>query len=136
MTCRKCREVYDGRLYRTCPFCGTPRPRPRPAFLKTSTILISRGARSDFYRSIEEVPAPLRSQLLATTNGANSATILIADRKGREEIAKAVRRLPVKPAVRPTPRRPAPAALRRAAVVLLVLLTALSLWVVLGWPVS
>ncbi|MEI9974556.1 MAG: hypothetical protein WDO73_22430 [Ignavibacteriota bacterium] len=46
------------------------------------------------YRSVDEVPARLRSRLLKTTNGANSATILIADRKGRKEIDKAMRRLP------------------------------------------
>ncbi len=134
MTCRNCREIYDGRRHRSCPFCGAPRPRSRPSFLKTSTILISRGARRNIYRSIEEVPAALRSKLLASTNGANSATILIADRKGREEIAKAVRRLPVKPAARGVPARPASAALRRAAGVLLALLVALSMWAVLGWP--
>jgi hypothetical protein len=36
----------------------------------------------------------LRTRLLKSTNGANSATILIADRRGRKEIAKAMRHLP------------------------------------------
>ena len=31
---------------------------------------------------------------MESTNGSNSATILIADRRGREEIAKLVRKLP------------------------------------------
>jgi len=40
------------------------------------------------------MPAPLRRQLLKSTNGLNSATILIADRRGREEIARAIQNLP------------------------------------------
>jgi hypothetical protein len=43
---------------------------------------------------VDDVPARLRNRLLKTTNGANSATILIADRKGRKEIDKAMRKLP------------------------------------------
>ena len=34
------------------------------------------------YRSVEEVPDPLKRQLLRSTNGLNSATIVIADRRG------------------------------------------------------
>jgi hypothetical protein len=49
---------------------------------------------------VEEVPTRLRTKLLKSTNGANSATILIADRRGRREIAKAMRSLPG-----PAPRR-------------------------------
>ncbi len=40
------------------------------------------------------MPAGLRTRLLKSTNGANSATILIADRRGRQEIAKAMRNMP------------------------------------------
>jgi hypothetical protein len=43
---------------------------------------------------VQEVPAPLRSRLIKSTNGVNSATILIADRRGRQEIARAMRSLP------------------------------------------
>jgi hypothetical protein len=46
------------------------------------------------YRSVDEVPVRLRTKLLKSTNGANSATILIADRRGRKQIAKAMRHLP------------------------------------------
>jgi hypothetical protein len=45
------------------------------------------------YRSVEEVPAPLRNKLLQSTNNPNSRTILIADRRGRKEIARAMRKL-------------------------------------------
>jgi hypothetical protein len=43
---------------------------------------------------VEEVPDGLRSRLMKSTNGSNSATILIADRRGRQEIARAMRNLP------------------------------------------
>jgi hypothetical protein len=46
------------------------------------------------YRSVDDVPTRLRNKLLKSTNGANSATILIADRRGRKQIAKAMRHLP------------------------------------------
>ena len=46
------------------------------------------------YRSVDEAPDRLRTRLLQSTNGANSATILIADRRGRKEVAKAMRSLP------------------------------------------
>ncbi|MGA2593497.1 MAG: hypothetical protein ABSH32_26575 [Bryobacteraceae bacterium] len=62
--------------------------------LKSSTILISAGETAAVYRSVKEVPAPLRRKLLKSTNGLNSATILIADRRGREEIARAIQNLP------------------------------------------
>jgi len=62
--------------------------------MKSSTILISAGETDAVYRSVKEVPPPLRRQLLKSTNGLNSATILIADRRGREEIARAIQNLP------------------------------------------
>jgi hypothetical protein len=62
--------------------------------VKTSTILISSGEMRSVYRSVEEVPDSLKQQLLRSTNGLNSATIVIADREGRKEIAKAIRNLP------------------------------------------
>jgi hypothetical protein len=46
------------------------------------------------YRSVDEVPPRLRTKLLKSTNGTNSATILIADQRGRKEIAKAMKNLP------------------------------------------
>jgi hypothetical protein len=61
---------------------------------QTSVVLISAEGSEAVYRSMEEVPARLRTKLLKSTNGGNSATILIADRKGRREIAKALGNLP------------------------------------------
>ena len=62
--------------------------------LKSSTIFISIGNKTEVYRSVDDVPPPLRKQLEQSTNGIHSATILIADRKGKEEIVRAVRGLP------------------------------------------
>ena len=62
--------------------------------LKSSTIFISVGNKTEVYRSVNDVPAPLRKKLEQSTNSINSATILIADRKGKEEIVRAIRGLP------------------------------------------
>jgi hypothetical protein len=73
-----------------CPYCGEPRSGPAGVF-RTSTVLIAAGRANMVYRSVAEVPARLRTRLAKSTSGANSATILIADRRGRREIAKALR---------------------------------------------
>ena len=62
--------------------------------IKSSTIFISVGDKTSVYRSMDQVPARLRKRLKESTNGINAATILIADRKGREEIVKALQGLP------------------------------------------
>lgn len=62
--------------------------------LKSSTIFISVGNKTEVYRSVNDVPPLLRKRLEQSTNGINSATILIADRKGKEEIVRAIRGLP------------------------------------------
>jgi hypothetical protein len=76
-----------------CPHCGN-RIEEKPAgILKTSTILISADDTNGVYRSVGEVPEPLRQRLLRSTNGILSRTILIADRRGRVEIERALRNL-------------------------------------------
>ncbi len=62
--------------------------------VKTSTIFIAKGGKTQVYRSVNEVPPQLRKQLEESTNSFNSATILIADRRGREEIVRALNGLP------------------------------------------
>jgi hypothetical protein len=62
--------------------------------LKSSTIFISIGNKTEVYRSVADVPPSLRKKLEQSTNGINAATILIADRKGKEEIVRAIRGLP------------------------------------------
>jgi hypothetical protein len=62
--------------------------------VKTSTIFIAKGDRTHVYHSVSEVPPRLRKELEESTNSFNSATILIADRRGREEILRALNGLP------------------------------------------
>ncbi|HTP87359.1 MAG TPA: hypothetical protein VMJ34_10425 [Bryobacteraceae bacterium] len=62
--------------------------------IRSSTIFIAVGDETRVFRSVDEVPPALREKLQKTTNGLNSATILIADRRGREEIVRAIRGLP------------------------------------------
>lgn len=62
--------------------------------IRHSTILIAAGKRTSVYSSLEQVPAALKRQLIDSTSGSNSATILLADRAGREEIVRALRGMP------------------------------------------
>src|SRR5512142_2531592 len=62
--------------------------------VKTSTIFIAKGGRTRVYRSVSEIPQRLRRELEESTNGFNSATILIADRRGRKEILRVLQGLP------------------------------------------
>jgi hypothetical protein len=62
--------------------------------VKSSTIFIAVGEKTQIFRSVADVPPRLRKKLEQSTNGINSATILIADRRGRDEIVRAIRGLP------------------------------------------
>ena len=57
---------------------------------RSSTIFIATGDATRVYRSMTEVPPSLRRKLNASTHGINSATILIADKRGREELVRAL----------------------------------------------
>ena len=61
---------------------------------RTSTIFIATGEQTRVYRSVEDVPLALRQKLLECTRGMNSATILIADKQGREELVRALQGRP------------------------------------------
>lgn len=60
--------------------------------LRQSAVLIPEGDSVRLYHSIEELPWRLRARL--SDPRWDYATILIADRRGREEIAKALRGQP------------------------------------------
>jgi hypothetical protein len=145
MTCPRCRKNIAQNAAR-CPYCGEANPQASGLF-QTSTVLISADGADMVYRSVEEVPAGLRTRLLKSTNGNNSATILIADRRGRKEIARAMRKLPG-----PAQRRLVHTALsaappsgnldwlkahrRKAAWAVLPLVVALAIWVLEHrWPI-
>lgn len=61
---------------------------------KSSTIFISAEGETKVYRSVEEVPAKMRKRLVETTQGVNAATILIADKRGREELLRSLQGRP------------------------------------------
>jgi len=61
---------------------------------RSSTIFIATGLGTRVYRSVDEVPPSLRRKLQETTRGLNSATILIADKRGREELVRALQGQP------------------------------------------
>jgi hypothetical protein len=94
MTCRLCGTKFDAAASPACPFCGESPAQIKSGAIKSSMILISAGDTEAVYRSVKEVPPRLRRKLLNSTNGLNSRTILIADQRGREEIARAIQNLP------------------------------------------
>src|SRR5581483_8571649 len=57
-------------------------------------IFIATGDQTRVYHSVEEIPPSLRRKLHETTCGINSATILIADKRGREELVRALQARP------------------------------------------
>ena len=93
MICSRCQKKFaDGEP--RCPHCGERVSEAASGVFQSSTVLISAGGTEQVYRSVDEVPVRLRNRLLKSTNSPNAATILIADRRGRQEIAKAMRHLP------------------------------------------
>jgi len=56
---------------------------------KSSTIFVATGEGTSVYRSMKEIPLPLRRKLRESMQGMHSATILIADKRGREELIRA-----------------------------------------------
>jgi hypothetical protein len=87
MTCRRCGKAFAVEKDR-CPHCGS---RAAGVF-QTSTVLISVDGEDSVYRTIEETPAKLRERLVRSIHGSNSATIVIADRRGRRELLRTLRR--------------------------------------------
>jgi hypothetical protein len=61
---------------------------------KTSTILVSTGGKLRSFRTLEEVPDEMRQRLIQSTSGPYSATLLIADEAGRQEVLRSLRGQP------------------------------------------
>ena len=61
---------------------------------KTSTIFIAAEGETKVYRSVEDVPEILKRRLMESTKSVNAATILIADKRGREELVRALQGRP------------------------------------------
>lgn len=86
---------------------------------RSSTIFIAIGEKTRVYRSVEEIPPTLRRKLQQTTRGMNSATILIADKRGREELIRALQGQPpgverdLAHSIRPAPPEQQPKPLKR-----------------------
>lgn len=57
---------------------------------KSSTIFIATDSDTRVYHSVSDIPAGLRRKLEETTQSQNSATILIADKRGKEELVRAL----------------------------------------------
>ena len=93
MVCPRCRQSLEKDASGRCPNCGMTYALTKSVVMKTSSVMIAVGGERQVYRSVEEVPAGLRKMLEDSTSGKSSATILIADRRGKEEIAKALDRV-------------------------------------------
>jgi hypothetical protein len=61
---------------------------------RSSTIFVGTSTTTQVYRSLSELPPQLRHKLQESTQSINSATILIADKRGREELIKALQGRP------------------------------------------
>lgn len=91
MTCPKCHAAFD-RADGVCPECGVRLLRNVSGVMKTSAVMIAAGGERGFYRSVQDVPEPLRTQLIETTSSRNSGIIVIADRAGKEQLTQVMAR--------------------------------------------
>ena len=91
MTCPKCYAEFEPGA-RACPECGDRLARNISGVMKTSSVMIAAGDEQSFYRSVQDVPEPLRSKLIESTHSANSGTIVIADRAGKDQITQVIAR--------------------------------------------
>ncbi len=96
MTCPKChtevRRAEVERLDGVCPECGVRLVRNISGVMKTSAVMIAARGESGFYRSVQDVPEPLRTQLIETTTSQNSGIIVIADKAGKEQLTQVMAR--------------------------------------------
>lgn len=62
--------------------------------VKTSTVFVSVDRQTKIFRSVDEVPPEWRRRFDRANGGLKPQTILIADRKGREEILRSIQGQP------------------------------------------
>jgi hypothetical protein len=91
MTCPQCHTEFES-FTGVCPECGVRILRNISGIVKTSAVMIAARGEQGFYHSVQEVPEPLRTQLIETTASANAGTIVIADRAGKEQITQVMAR--------------------------------------------
>jgi hypothetical protein len=91
MTCPKCHSEFDG-ANAVCPECGVRLLHHVSGVMKTSAVMIAARGEQGFYRSVQDVPEPLRTQLLETTTSSNSGVIVIADRAGKKQLTEVMAR--------------------------------------------
>ena len=95
--------------------------------VRTSVILVAVDDRIDAYSSLEDLPAELREKLIESTSGNDAATIVIADRKGRDAVLRSLRN-------RILARRRVPGGwLRTWGAILLSGAAGLAVWLVATW---
>lgn len=91
MTCPRCYTEFESGA-RACPECRLQLVRNISGVMKTSSVMIASGGEKSFYRSVQDVPEPLRSRLIESTQSANSGTIVIADRAGKDQLTQVIAR--------------------------------------------
>ena len=89
MVCPYC-EFEFGSPASQCPECGIRIVRQVSGIIKISTVMIGAGNQNRIYRSVQDVPEPLRQRLIDTTSSENSGMIVIADRAGKEQWTEVV----------------------------------------------
>lgn len=93
MICPRCQASLDVvRKPDACPQCGTRLWRNVSGVIKTSAVLISADGEDLFFESVGDVPENLRRRMVESTSGENAGIIVIADRGGKEQIARDVAR--------------------------------------------
>jgi DNA-directed RNA polymerase subunit RPC12/RpoP len=96
MTCPKChneiRRADVESMEGVCPECGVRLLRNVSGVMKTSAVMIAAGGEKGFYKSVQDVPEPLRTQLIETTTSQNSGIIVIADKAGKEQLTQVMAR--------------------------------------------
>jgi hypothetical protein len=60
---------------------------------KTSTIFVATGKRTRVFQSMDDVPRSLRKRMTDNLSGPNTRTLIVADRRGREYLLKALQRV-------------------------------------------